>query len=471
MAKLRTLLSWILLAPSSAGATTWLVLPDGTGDFPDIQSAVSASADGDEILLGDGTFTGPGNWSVNFLGKAITIRSAGGDPAACVVDPGRSASAFRFDHFEGPSSVIADIGIRTNADWGWAVRVWDASPTVRNVVFRFHDAVRSTGGSVRLEDSVLEDGSNLYFDNGAWPVVTGCVWEPGVLVESRGQVRAYDSHVEFDGCTGEGGVFVLFNSSGILRGCALGTSVQASGDGVDLTLQDCDMRGGVRWKGGRVQLVGDGSTLALRDCTIRDGDAGIQLAGDSQATIEGCDIRANLGRGITCTAGSQVSVRRSLVAGNDGTGAAAFGSATSLTIEDCTIAANGGPSILGGGLLVRLGASASLLRTILWGNCAASGPAAWVENATLALDCVNVDPSLVQGGGTVQIGGELLDADPRFCDPVECALNPSTDGDYALHRNSAALVQPCGPMGGLGAGCGFTSVEAASWGAIKSLYR
>jgi hypothetical protein len=166
-----------------------------------------------------------------------------------------------------------------------------------------------------------------------------------------------------------------------------------------------------------------------------------------------------------------VSVHGCLIAGNGGTGAAAFGSATSLTIVDCTIAANGGSSVLGGGLLLRAGAGASVLRTIVWGNCAASGPAAWVESATLELDCANVDPSLIQGGGTLQIVGDLLDADPRFCDPVACALNPSTEGDYALHRNSPALLQACGPMGGQGAGCEFISVEAASWGAIKSLYR
>ncbi|MCK4414565.1 MAG: hypothetical protein KAY32_13585 [Candidatus Eisenbacteria sp.] len=59
----RHALLFLLLAASAcaAGAETYLVLPDGTGDFPTIQAAIDAALDGDEILLADGTFTGDGN--------------------------------------------------------------------------------------------------------------------------------------------------------------------------------------------------------------------------------------------------------------------------------------------------------------------------------------------------------------------------------------------------------------------------
>ena len=42
-------------------ATTYLVNPEGTGDFPTIQAAIDAVVDGDIIELNDGTFTGDGN--------------------------------------------------------------------------------------------------------------------------------------------------------------------------------------------------------------------------------------------------------------------------------------------------------------------------------------------------------------------------------------------------------------------------
>ncbi len=51
----------LILASSSAIATTYTISPDGTGDFPTVQAAVNAAADGDIIELTDGTFTGDGN--------------------------------------------------------------------------------------------------------------------------------------------------------------------------------------------------------------------------------------------------------------------------------------------------------------------------------------------------------------------------------------------------------------------------
>ena len=54
---------------------TYIVKPDGSGDYPDIQAAVRATSDGDTVLLASGTFIGPGNRDVDYLGKQITIRS------------------------------------------------------------------------------------------------------------------------------------------------------------------------------------------------------------------------------------------------------------------------------------------------------------------------------------------------------------------------------------------------------------
>ncbi len=80
----------ILAVPVSA--TTYLVTPDGTGDYPTIQLAVDAVVDGDIIELTPGTFTGDGNRDVDYLGRAITIRSQSGDPAGCVIDCEGTAS-------------------------------------------------------------------------------------------------------------------------------------------------------------------------------------------------------------------------------------------------------------------------------------------------------------------------------------------------------------------------------------------
>ena len=76
-------------ASGTARAADYLVHPDGTGDFPTIQAALDAAGQGDVIELADGTFTGDGNRDIDYLGKAITVRSENG-PENCIIDLGGS---------------------------------------------------------------------------------------------------------------------------------------------------------------------------------------------------------------------------------------------------------------------------------------------------------------------------------------------------------------------------------------------
>jgi len=65
---------------STALATTWTVDDDGKADFNNIQAAVDAASDGDEIVVMPGTYTSTQDGHVvNMLGKAITLRSSNPD--------------------------------------------------------------------------------------------------------------------------------------------------------------------------------------------------------------------------------------------------------------------------------------------------------------------------------------------------------------------------------------------------------
>jgi pectin methylesterase-like acyl-CoA thioesterase len=67
-----------LCLTSTALATTWTVDDDGKADFDNIQAAVDAASNGDEILVMPGTYTGSGDVVVNMFGKAVWLHSSDG---------------------------------------------------------------------------------------------------------------------------------------------------------------------------------------------------------------------------------------------------------------------------------------------------------------------------------------------------------------------------------------------------------
>ncbi len=108
-----------LLGASCSIAQAIVVHPDGTGDYPTIQAAISAANTGDIIVLSTGTYTGDGNRDIRFLGKAVTVQCTNPqDPAivaATIIDcqGGQSSPhrGFIFDSSEGSDSILDGITI------------------------------------------------------------------------------------------------------------------------------------------------------------------------------------------------------------------------------------------------------------------------------------------------------------------------------------------------------------------------
>jgi len=96
-----------------------IVDDDDPADFNNIQAAIEYSNDWDTIYVFPGIYTGPGNRDIDFLGKAITVRSvAPDDPyivAATIVDCDANESdrhrGFVFQNAEDSNSVLAGFTI------------------------------------------------------------------------------------------------------------------------------------------------------------------------------------------------------------------------------------------------------------------------------------------------------------------------------------------------------------------------
>ena len=85
---MRFLIGFYLLASCglAAHAASIHVDPFGTGDYPNIQAAITAASSGDTVALARGVYTGGGNRDVDFLGKQVVLRSIDGDPSGCVIN-------------------------------------------------------------------------------------------------------------------------------------------------------------------------------------------------------------------------------------------------------------------------------------------------------------------------------------------------------------------------------------------------
>jgi hypothetical protein len=116
MRKLLLLLFLVLgIVSAPVHGTTYLVKPDGTGDFYTIQEAVEAASDGDVIELANGIFTGECNCDIDYQGKSITVTSQSRNPKACIIDCGGDVNPHRgfiFVSGEDEDAVLEGVTIR-----------------------------------------------------------------------------------------------------------------------------------------------------------------------------------------------------------------------------------------------------------------------------------------------------------------------------------------------------------------------
>jgi len=161
-----------------------IVKPDGSGDYPTIQEAIDAADSLDIIELAPGTFRGDGNRDLDFLGKAITIRSIDGNAAECVIDcEGEYYRQIRhrgfvFQSSEGGGSILENLTIFDGCmPVGGAILCEDSSPTIRNCVFT--ECVAILGGAIACET--------------ASPTIDGCSFNAPVALQSGGGINCESS--------------------------------------------------------------------------------------------------------------------------------------------------------------------------------------------------------------------------------------------------------------------------------------
>ncbi|MCK4414669.1 MAG: right-handed parallel beta-helix repeat-containing protein [Candidatus Eisenbacteria sp.] len=243
----------VLSAPWAACATTYLVLPDGSGNLPTIQAAVDAAVTGDTIHLADGTFSGEGNYDILCEGKAITIRSQGDAPSICIIDCQGTSSlnrrGFEFKGIASPGAVLRGITV-TNGHGdmgGGAVCCWSSAIVAfSNCVFSdSRDESGSAGGG--FGGGGVVSGGGITF--------TDCRFEGNSATGGGAFAASGEGTVSFERCT-----FVGNNAS-------LGGGACDFDEGIEAHLTECTFLENSSPDGGALRCWVNAS-VSLYRCTL-----------------------------------------------------------------------------------------------------------------------------------------------------------------------------------------------------------
>jgi parallel beta-helix repeat protein len=287
-----------------------------------IQAGIDATISGWNytVLVAKGVYTGVGNKNLDPNGKLITIRS-NGPPENCVIDCENAGRGFVMTKVEGPETRIIGFTIRNGNPtdywpWGGGIRLWDASPVIRNCIIENNRSER--GGGLYLYDRSepiiencvirnnqtipLSHGGGIYI-SGSWnnTIITDCIITGnsggrggGIFVSLNGQLRIYRSVISNNtsGIYGGGvyaidrlelvienslvfsntpdGIYVDNNSSLNLKNC----TIAKNATGITCDTDDSVLTNSIFWGNTLNQITGKGSPV-VNYCDIMGGWTGV----------------------------------------------------------------------------------------------------------------------------------------------------------------------------------------------------
>jgi len=394
----------VLLFVSICCGDVITVNSDGSADYTTIQAAINAASDGDEVIVADGTYTGDGNRDIDFLGKAITVRSQNG-PDTCIIDCQGSESephrGFVFQSEESVNSILDGFTI-TNGRMASSASIACSysSPTIRNCIIKENTSDFCGGGAMY----------NYYAD----PLVENCLF--------------LKNSVSYLGVWHDGGGAICNDfASPIIRNCSfVQNSVCYSFDGGGGAI--CNHVGAALIE----NCVFTGNQSGSVGGAIYNGYSSVTgdpFFLDVKPIIRNCLFTGN----YAFQAGG--AIKNGLIICEYGTG-------SSSELENCTIVGNYAGSV--GGVSGNPLRTFTVINSVFWANEDTDGTD---EHAQIG-GKVSIDYSCVQGW-TGDLGGEgNIDEDPSFITPGSWDNNGTPEdwtddtwieGDYHLKWTSPCV--------------------------------
>jgi hypothetical protein len=400
-----------------SGTNSLCIAPDGPKAT--IQTAIDAAVDGNVIVVMPGRYTGPGNYNIQFKGKAITVQSTTpNNPEtveATIVDcQGNSSDNRRGFIFigAGVNSVLDGISIFNGyAEQGGGILFTNyANPKIINCIFsKNHASNYFVGGG----------GACILYN--CKPTFINCLFKENTGLMGGG-AASLDSSPIFDNCTfthnSDGGIGIR-GGNPILNQCSFVENTGFYWGGMcnsssSTTLNNCMfIKNGSSTSGGG--LLNEKSTVLFHGCFLVDNTA---VYGGGMINND-CDISF-----INCIMLNNRS---------DRFGGAIRNGGGSSELINCTL--KGNTSEVGGGIYSE-NCNPVITNTICWGNSDINGAG---EKSQIAGTAAVINYSCIQGWTGALGGVHNMGDDPLF---IENGLLKPEMENAKLYFNS-----PCTDAG------------------------
>jgi len=211
--------------------------------YSTIQAAIDAAVDGDEVVMAPGTYTGDGNRDIDFLGKAITVRSVDpNDPnivAATIIDCNGTQielhQGFYFHNGEETNSVLDGLTIiNGNAEYGGAVYCQESNPTIARCVINGNTSMNGGGVFCSFSSPIIDQctisgnaGSGIFYSCSN-PIISNCNIIGNISNGTGGGILCSISRSNVINCTiigntarGQGGGIYILSSEPNITNCII----------------------------------------------------------------------------------------------------------------------------------------------------------------------------------------------------------------------------------------------------------
>jgi hypothetical protein len=208
-------LSLLLFSTLAFGAT--IQVP---GDYQTIQAAIDAAADGDTVLVADGTYTGEGNKNLDFNGKELTVQSENG-PLKTIVDCENDGRGFYFHNGELEDAFVSGFTITNGrvSDQGGGIYIGNSSPTITHCIIINNIATSNSNNS---------QGGGIYIGNAGSATIANCAIIRNTSNYQGGGIYFYNARPYIINCTiirnvaiDGGGIYVRHKPAPTLTNCIL----------------------------------------------------------------------------------------------------------------------------------------------------------------------------------------------------------------------------------------------------------